>query len=323
MEQGELISVVIPVYKVEKYLRRCIDSILNQTYGNYEIILVDDGSPDDCGKICDWYATQYSKIRVFHKKNGGLSDARNYGVEQARGEYIAFIDSDDYVEPDYLAYLYGLLKKHNADISVCCMIKTEEDSAAFGENKELPIESVLTGYDACVGLMRSLYMVLVTAWGKLIKNEIVKKYPFPVGKKHEDEATTCKYYYESNKVVVGNQCLYAYFQNDTGIMHTLEDSVNMDSIWAMEHRSRFFEEKQEKKLMNMSWYKLFDYCVWESSQHNGRYDFYLSDFDQNKKLSFRTRFEVRLYNNARWAFTIYRKIWIMCRGVKNAMKGIR
>ena len=124
----DLISVIIPIYKVEAYLDRCVRSILSQSYQNLEIILVDDGSPDQCGKMCDDFAALDSRIRVFHKENGGLSDARNYGVEYANGKYIAFIDSDDYVESHYVEYLHDLIVSNDADIASCCMVKTEGDT---------------------------------------------------------------------------------------------------------------------------------------------------------------------------------------------------
>lgn len=127
---SELISVIIPVYNVEKYLRRCVDSILNQTISNYEIILVDDGATDTSGLICDEYAKKYhNKIRVYHKKNGGLSDARNYGIVHASGTLITFIDSDDYISQYYLQVLYSKLKEVGANIACCDYLRTSENVA--------------------------------------------------------------------------------------------------------------------------------------------------------------------------------------------------
>ena len=114
----DLITVIVPVYKVEKYIRRCIESIINQTYRNLEIILVDDGSPDDCGKICDEYAKKDNRIKVIHKENGGLSDARNKALDLANGKYVIFVDSDDYIEKNAIGYLYKLIQKYNTDIAI-------------------------------------------------------------------------------------------------------------------------------------------------------------------------------------------------------------
>lgn len=207
--ENPLISVIVPIYKVEKYLDKCVQSIVEQTYKNLEIILVDDGSPDNCPKMCDEWAEKDARIKVIHKENGGLSDARNFGVKASNGEYIAFVDSDDYVASNYIEYLYGILADNSADISCCGMVRTENRTTEYYTNDALPPVQLLTGRDACKKLLGELYLVLVTACGRLYRNEIVKKHPFPEGRIHEDEATTCKYYYESEKVVVGNSCLYA------------------------------------------------------------------------------------------------------------------
>ena len=113
------ISVIVPVYKVEKYIHRCVDSILGQTFSDIQVILVDDGSPDTCGDICEEYARRDSRVRVIHKENGGLSDARNAGIPQADGKYIIFIDSDDFIEMDMLEYLYSNIRNANADMATC------------------------------------------------------------------------------------------------------------------------------------------------------------------------------------------------------------
>ena len=131
----DLITVVIPVYNVERYLRKCIDTVCNQTYRNTQIILVDDGSNDGCGIICDEAARKDKRIVVIHKSNGGLSDARNRGIDIARGKYITFIDSDDYISEDYLEYLYGILKKNNAQISICGHIKTKNEQDCTRKNE--------------------------------------------------------------------------------------------------------------------------------------------------------------------------------------------
>ena len=312
-ENKPLISMIVPVYRVERYLDRCIRSIISQTYQNLEIILVDDGSPDKCGEICEAFAKNDSRIRVYHKQNGGLSDARNFGVEHAHGEYMAFVDSDDYIAPHYIEYLLNLLNKYHADISACCMAQTYEDTVDYGINEEIPNERLLTGKEACRELLGTLYMVLVTAWGKLYRSDIVKKYPFPVGKIHEDEATTCKYYYEANRVAVGNRCLYAYFQNQESIMHTKGNSIKPDVIWAFEHRACFFEEHNESKLAKNAWSILYNYYVRDSIDNQGRSDNIIKTFDKGKKLSIKTKLEVKFYKISPY---IYKK----CLDIKNAFE---
>lgn len=320
---SELVSIIIPVYRVEKFLSRCLESVLNQTYRNIEIILVDDGSPDKSGDICEQYAKVDSRIKVYHKMNGGLSDARNYGVERANGSFITFIDSDDYIASDYIEYLYQLIQKYNSDISVCCMVKTEDNQTEYGFDTTLPAEQLLTGREASMGLLGNLYMVLVTACGKLYRSEIVKKYPFPVGKKHEDEATTCKYYYEARNVAVGNRCLYAYYQNPESITHTKGRKLNTDALWAMEHRARFYEEKNERKLAAYAWYKVFSYCVKDSKENDGRCDDILRDFNNEKTLLKRTKFDVSLYNLSHNIYWQYSKLWNFGSGMKAKLKTFR
>lgn len=315
-----LISVIIPVYKVEKYINRCIESILCQSYSNLEIILVDDGSPDKCGDICDEFATHDSRITVHHKKNGGLSDARNYGVERSNGKYITFVDSDDYIAPNYIEYLYMLINKYNADISVCCRVETGCDSVEYPVNELLPDEQLLTGYEACESLFGELYLTLVTAWGKLYDSKIIKKYTFPVGKIHEDEATTCKYYYESKQVVIGNKCLYSYFINDNSITRFKRDNLNLDAIWAFKHRAEFFESNNEKKLGQLAWSMLFEYYANDSENHNGRCDRFIKDLEKSVDLSGKLRFKVKLYNTTPIAFKIYKWFRKIYNGVKKVFK---
>lgn len=313
---AELISVIVPVYKVEKFLARCLDSIISQTYENMEIILVDDGSPDSCGSICDEYAQRDARFRVLHKENGGLSDARNCGVEIASGAYIAFIDSDDYIAPNYVEYLYRLLVDNDADISCCCKTCTGSDSAEFGADSTMQSVQVLSGNETCQALLGHLYVTLVTAWAKLYKSEIVRKYPFPKGRKHEDEATTCKYFFEAKNVAVGNAELYAYYQNPTSIMHTLGQGVNRDFLWAYEHRALFFGEKNAPDLMQLAWRFLFYACVRKSKESNGCYDEYLKTFENGKTLSRQIQYELKLYRTSPKLFDCYRE----CRRLLGRLK---
>lgn len=316
---NELVSVVVPVYKVEPYLERCIRSIIGQTYDNLEIILVDDGSPDRCGAICDRFAREDPRIKVYHKTNGGLSDARNYGVERANGKYLAFVDSDDYISPQYIAYLLELLVKYDADISCCCMEKTTAATSAFDIDASIPKERLFTGKEACRELFGRFYGVLVTACGKLYKIEIVKQYPFPVGRKHEDEATTCKYSYAANRVAVGNRCLYAYYQNPNSIMHNRPTSINTDAIWAFRHRAEFFEDHNERRLAEIAWNFLLNYLIRDSLANEGRCNQYINGFDNGKTLDFKTKIAVKLYNELPY---IYQKCLKLYCGLYNAITGL-
>ena len=173
------ISVIVPVYKVEPYLSRCLDSIINQTYRNLEIILVDDGSPDRCGEICDEYARQDSRIRVIHKANGGLSDARNHGIDVAIGDYIAFVDSDDYIATDMYEKMLARLELDNSDMVVCNYYRFDEGSAPPKDGYiQLP-DRVLT-QDEAFDFYLQIGGDYVSAWNKLYKRTIFDDLRYPV-----------------------------------------------------------------------------------------------------------------------------------------------
>ena len=186
----DLISVIIPVYNTEKYLSKCIDSFINQTYKNLELILIDDGSTDSSPEICDKYKLKDKRIKVIHKKNGGLSDARNIGIKEATANLITFYDSDDFVEKDYIEYLYSLKMKYNTQMSVCAynvcnekgeihfMIKSKEEASL---NKSLFYEKMLNEEG-----------ITVSACFKLYEKKLFKNVQFPVGKICEDNGTTYK-----------------------------------------------------------------------------------------------------------------------------------
>ena len=235
----ELVSVIIPVYKVEKYLERCVESVQKQTFQNLEIILVDDGSPDLCGAMCDEMAKTDPRIKVIHKNNGGLSDARNVGIEMASGNYIVFVDSDDWLDLDMIALLYRVLKKYNADIAECsyrniCTDRIEEETNCSAKVVEgdriLALEAML-----------DWRWFKPVAWNKLYKRDVLGDIRYPKGKLHEDEYTTYKYFYNANKLVYVDVSKYNYDRRR-------EDSItgkkfredNLDACWAFRERMEFF-----------------------------------------------------------------------------------
>jgi len=203
-----LVSVIVPIYKVEKYLNKCVDSIMKQTYKNLEIILVDDGSPDNCGKICDEYAQADERIKVIHKENGGLSDARNEGIKIANGDYIMFVDSDDYLSLDCVEHLYHTSIEHNADLVIGSNKKFDDESGeiiwntADSENK---IE-IMNRTDA----MKDMFMNGCSAWARLYKASVHKDIFFPYGEINEDEAIVLKILERCNTVVKTNKVIYNY-----------------------------------------------------------------------------------------------------------------
>ena len=180
MSEKPLISVVVPVYNVAKYLKKSIESIVNQTYTNLEIILVDDGSKDESGEICEDYSLKDSRIIVIHKPNGGLSDARNAGIKQAKGEYITFVDSDDTIDYDMIEFLYDLILKFHTKMSICCQTEIFENTNkknVIGNNEKLK----LTGKE-CIRRMLYHDIVDTSAWAKLSSTELFKTVKFPKGK---------------------------------------------------------------------------------------------------------------------------------------------
>lgn len=254
----DLISVIIPVYKVEDFLNRCVDSILDQTYENLEIILVDDGSPDRCGVICDEYAKKDDRIKVIHKENGGLSDARNVGIEAATGDYITFLDSDDWVHMNYLKVLHSLLKSKNADISVCNFVKIYSENIPPNTGNAIIYE--YSNIDALNQLSGEFYVQMVVAWGKLYKTDLFNDIRFPVGKIHEDEFTTYKLLYKAYKVVFTTEPLLYYWQRQDSIMGSgFKIKNRLHAIEAYGERVKFYEKIGQPDLVEKTYKALFGY----------------------------------------------------------------
>ena len=213
---GELVSVIVPIYKVEEYLRECVDSIINQTYKNLEIILVDDGSPDKCGEICEEYARNDSRITVYHKENGGLSDARNYGIARSHGEYITFVDSDDVIKENFVEALMGLIHNHDADIA---MLPLMNFSTSIAWETEMTHDYCVSPHDA---LIEILYQrgTDVCACSKIYRRDLWDGIQFPKGMYYEDLATIHKLILRSVKIAYSNEKLYAYRMRQGSIMKT-------------------------------------------------------------------------------------------------------
>lgn len=234
-----LISVIVPIYNVEKYLARCVDSIVNQTYKNLEIILVDDGSPDRCPQMCDDYAKKDSRIKVVHKKNGGLSDARNAGIAVATGEYISFIDSDDYVSDDFFECLLNVMNKENSDIAECSVVKFYEVNRFDEFSDDLSVKTYDT-QDAMSALIAE-NPFHQHVWNKLYKTELVKDIPYAVGKLNEDEFWTYQVFGRANKVSKLNKTMYYYFQRNSSIMGVGYNIRRLDALEGKANRQKYIE----------------------------------------------------------------------------------
>lgn len=238
-QEKALISIIIPVYKVEKYLEKCIQSVINQTYENLQIILVDDGSPDNCGKICDEYAERDQRIEVIHKSNGGLSDARNKGLEIAKGEYICFVDSDDYIEADMYEVLYNLLKQYNVDVSICNFYTVSQGKIAI-KNADNGIKE----YNR-IEILKEILLdnnIQSYAWNKLYKKDLFDEIKYPVGKKYEDIGTTFYLLEKCNKVVVTGKPEYYYINRQDSIVNNVTETTITDYIELIMQRYDYIEE---------------------------------------------------------------------------------
>ena len=242
------ISVIVPVYKVEAFLSRCVDSILRQSYTDFELFLVDDGSPDSCGAMCDAYAERDGRIHVIHQENGGLSAARNTGIDWAfahsDSRWLAFVDSDDWVHPDYLRILYETAEETLCRISICDFFRTSGED--FPEQPFNAVMRIGAGDFYCGDYQNGQTAV---AWNKLYHKSLFKHLRYPVGKLHEDEFTTYQAVYQAGTVGVTPMVLYAYYQNPGGIMKAPWSPKRMHTLEAFEQQIAFAREKKDDRLL--------------------------------------------------------------------------
>ena len=226
VEKNDLISVIVPVYNMERYLERCVNSIIQQTYKNLEIILVDDGSTDASPQMCDDYAQKDSRIKVIHKTNGGLSDARNAGLAIAVGNYIGYVDSDDWIEPQMYQYMYESCVQNNAQLAACRYAKVYQDKALKGGNGSV------TAFDR-EGMLHiylcddERYIVYNSVWSKLFAREIVEGELFPVGRNSEDIMYTTKALCKLTRGVYIDTCLYNYVLDREGSIMNVKRTERM------------------------------------------------------------------------------------------------
>lgn len=239
------ISIIVPVYHVEEYLNRCVDSILTQTYTDFELILVDDGSPDNCGAICDEYAHKDARVHVIHQKNSGPAAARNAGIdwvfENTSSEWLAFVDSDDWVHPKYLEYLYRAVMESDARISMC----------PFMEKDEYCIEQDYTDYASRRIAAREAYTfnsksIAAFVWGKLYHRSCFSSIRFPEGRLWEDLAITYKLLWNEESIALVQKTLYYYYDNHDSIVRCEWSPKKLDELLAYEEQIPFFYERNEE-----------------------------------------------------------------------------
>ena len=237
----KLITIIIPVYKVEKYLNRCVESVVGQTYKTLEIILVDDGSPDNCPKMCDEWAQKDARIKVVHKPNGGLSDARNFGLDNATGEYVFFLDSDDYIHRQTIEKLLGVAEEKKVDFVMCGLSRFFD-----GENPEIEVKDVQIQVYKDEQVIDNLYNsgipYLMISCAKLFNKKIFDGLRYEKGRLHEDEFIIHHILSRTSSFAVSNEKLYYYFQHMASITRTISDKGVQHRLDAYVQRNEFLNK---------------------------------------------------------------------------------
>lgn len=250
--ENPTISIIVPVYNVEKYLDRCIQSILNQTFKDFELILVDDGSTDNSGFICEKYKEMDNRIVVIHKENGGLSSARNTGLDIAIGKYIGFVDSDDYINENMYEILYNEAIKNNSDVVVSDFEKVCENKEHINYKLDKYEIENYNNIEALNQLFESKNVIFIVAWNKLYKRQIFNNLRYEEGKIYEDEFIIHKILYESKITTFIDLKLYYYVQRENSITQSKFSVKNLMAIEAMEDRIQFFKKMKKIDLMQKS-----------------------------------------------------------------------
>lgn len=245
------ISVIVPVYRVEKYLSDCIESILNQTFTDFELILVDDGSPDRCGEICDEAAKHDARVHVIHQRNQGLSAARNAGIEIARGAWLSFVDADDFVALNFLEALHKAATRAQADCAVCSFYLTDSTGARIEASYPVEVENgARTGVSVLETVQEQLNVPYIVAWNKLYRRELFETLRYPVGRQNEDVFVFAELFDKAKTVVVLPDKLYFYRQSEGSIMRSGVTTLrNLDEMWAYHNCFEYFAAHGQEALM--------------------------------------------------------------------------
>lgn len=318
------VSVIVPVYNVEDYLRKCIDSIIDQSYKNIEIILVDDGSPDGCPAICDEYAKWERRIKVIHKGNGGLSDARNSGILESSGEYIAFVDSDDYIAADFIKVLLDQAVKHEADISVCNFYRVY-DQKLVAETKPVHFAE-LTNIEAMRDVFAYPSLCDIMSCNKLYKRELFVKneVAFPVGKIYEDDFVTYKLCYYADRVVFIDEPLYYYTQREGSITRSRFSKKTFDMVeasrgagaWVMENNLPLTQEVEAWQLSRAL--NLLNAMIESRTIHDDTWNDASSWIIENRKSLVRNIYISRKRKALVFAVSLGRTPYIFIRALRNS-----
>jgi glycosyltransferase involved in cell wall biosynthesis len=313
-DKKPLISVIVPVYNVENYLRACVDSIIAQTYNNLEIILVDDGSPDNCPAICDEYAEKDSRIKVIHKENGGLSDARNAGLSVMTGEYLMFVDSDDLLPKNAVSALYNLAVEYNSELVI-------GNHRKFVDSTDLDDSDLKSNKASCLSKTESICHMFqngCASWGRLYRADIHNSVHFPIGEINEDEAIVLKILDKCNKVVITDECVYHYRTRPESITTSSFSLKKLDWYrhckanleWIREHYPEL-EEYAAVRYRSSIMYSLNELALFDPLQENYVIEL-MTDLKLNrelfKRLSSSRSEKLRAFLLTSFPFGVYRSI---------------
>lgn len=268
------ISIIVPIYNVEKYLRKCVDSILTQTFTDFELILVNDGSPDNCGIICDEYAKNDSRIKVINKKNNGLSSARNAGINEAKGKYIGFIDGDDFIHKRMYETLYKNAELYSSDVVVCDVLKVFEDK--IPDDIQCDITEYRMQHFTNIEALNQLYLSKnsifdpmgrgserwIFAVNKLYKKSLFDSLKYMEGRVYEDEFIVHKVYFQSTKVTSISAQLYYYVQRSESIMNSPYSIKRFDRVYALKERADFFKTVRQEILHQKAYKCYIEVLFW-------------------------------------------------------------
>ena len=251
------ISVIVPVYRVEKYLPACIDSILNQTFTDFELILVDDGSPDRCPEICDETAKRDARVRVIHQANAGLSAARNAGIEIAHGAWLSFVDSDDYIAPQFYEKLYQTAQRTDADCVMCSVQNVDESGKPIDSALMRMADEVKTGREVLRKIGRDDVTPYLTAWNKLYRRKLFNTLRYPAGRQNEDVFVFAELFCQVQRAACVAEPLYFYRKRIDSIMNSAVTLRNLDEMWAYVNCFEHLQQDDEESILKETEKRVF------------------------------------------------------------------
>lgn len=251
------ISVIVPIYRVEKYLPACIDSILNQTFTDFELILVDDGSPDRCPEICDETAKRDARVRVIHQANAGLSAARNAGIEAAHGAWLSFVDSDDYIAPHFCEKLYQTAQRTNADCVMCSVQNVDESGKLIDSALMRVADEVKTGREVLRKIGRDDVTPYLTAWNKLYRRKLFNTLRYPAGRQNEDVFVFAELFCQVQRAACVAEPLYFYRKRIDSIMNSAVTLRNLDEMWAYVNCFEHLQQDDEESILKETEKRVF------------------------------------------------------------------